>query len=225
MQNLDEILNKTKIQNYTDKDIAFKTKNFLNSIFEEKHEKKIIKDMKTVNNCDKIINYFILKKNLVIGYIKKNTDIFCEGRIMNIFYKNNKIDCLDIYNFIIKKKERININLYDLYLYNKYNKEDGELQNYYYVENTIILEKGQFIKYINKKRMTKILCGGKIENIVYDKDKKKIDDIELYNFISNKKWKIKAEKYYIYVYDNIEKQINTSNKNKKDLLNLIDKVN
>jgi hypothetical protein len=224
MLNLDQILQKTVINNFSDKEIASKTKEFLNNSFDEKHEKKLEKKKNVVNNCDQIKKYSILKKNMVIGYMKKKTDIFCEGRIMDIFYKNKNIDYIEIYNFVLKKKENINTKTHNLYLFNKYNKDDGELKNYSYVENIIILEKGQFIKYINKKRITKILCGGRIEEITYDKDKKKIDEISLYNFIANKKWKIKAENYYIYVYDNIEKQINIINKNKNDLLNLIKNI-
>jgi hypothetical protein len=224
MLNLDQILQKTVVNNFSDKEIASKTKDFLNSSFEEKHEKKLEKKKEVANNCDRITNYSILKKNMVIGYMKKKCNIFCEGRIMDIFYKDKKIDNIEIYNFVFKKKENINTKTHNLFLFNKYNKEDGELQNYSFVENTIILEKGQFIKYINKKRITKILCGGRIEEITYDKDKKKIEEISLYNFIANKKWKIKADKYYIYVYDNIEKQINIINKNKNDLLDLIKNI-
>lgn len=225
MLNLDEILDKTVIKKISEEEIISQTKSFHNKLFENKYEEKLGKKNKAINNCDLIKDYSKLKKGLVIGYIKKRTKIFCEGRISEIIFINNQIQNIEIYNFILKIQQNISPKTHFLYLYNKFNKEDNQLQNYSYLENNLLLEKGQFIKYINKKRRNKVLCGGRIEKIKYDKDKKKIEELELYNFIANKRWKIKVGKYYVFVYDNIEKQINIMNKEKENILNLLNDIN
>jgi hypothetical protein len=238
MPNLDEILKKTITKNIPDKEIASQTKNFHNKFFDNKHELEIENNDDLVNNYVVVKDYSILRKNMMVGYIKKSEkNVLCEGRILNIIFNNNDEDkwslkqddislatatiYLEIYNFISSIKEIIDDKYYDFYIYNKFTKEDSELQKYSYVDNLIILEKGQLIKYINKKRRNKVSCAGKIEKIVYDKDKTKIEILELYNFMTNRKWKIKVDKYYVYVFDNVEKQLNAMDKMKNDILGLI----
>jgi hypothetical protein len=234
MPSLDEILKKTITKNIPEQEIASQTKTFHNNLFNKKHELEQENNDDFVNNYVIVKDYSILRKNMMIGYIKKNEqNILCEGRILDIIknddndkwnFKQNDISptiYLEIYNFILGIKEKINDKDYNFYAYNRYAKEDAELQNYSYVDNLIILEKGQLIKYINKKRRNKVSCAGKIEKIVYDKDKTKIEILELYNFMTNRKWKIKVDKYYIYVFDNIEKQINAMDKMKNNILGLI----
>jgi hypothetical protein len=235
MPSLDEILKKTITKNIPEQEIASQTKTFHNKLFDNKHELEIENNDDFVNNYVIVKDYSVLRKNMMIGYIKKSEkNVLCEGRILNIITNDNDNDkwnfkqddisptiYLEIYNFILGIKEKIDDKDYIFYAYNRYAKEDSELQNYSYVDNLIILEKGQLIKYINKKRRNKVSCAGKIEKIVYDKDKTKIEILELYNFMTNRKWKIKVDKYYVYVFDNIEKQINAMDKMKNDILGFV----
>lgn len=105
--------------------------------------------------------------------------------LINLLKKRHQINHLEIYNIIN-------------------NKFSEEIKNLEYIKDNNKIDKGRFIKYI-KLDLTKITSGLVID-IKYT-DKNNIKYILLLNKLTGKIWKIKPQKYYIFMHNSKKSKI------------------
>ncbi len=89
-------------------------------------------------------------------------------------------------------------NIKQTYIFDEINNKFGKKLKYYeYVENISDLQLGQYIRYVHLDK-NKLSMVGKITKIEIN-DSNNIEFIVLYDNIHDSFWKIRPNKYYIYV--------------------------